>query len=67
MNDLVERLRDRDHEGQLRGSIVQQEAADEIERLRALLRMVSANLHHPELGGISQDQLLAIDEALNHD
>lgn len=29
-----------------------------------LLRMVSANLHNPSLGGISEDQLAAIDEAI---
>jgi hypothetical protein len=32
--------------------------------LISLLRMVSSNLHHPQLGGISSEQLAAIDEAL---
>ena len=33
-------------------------------RMVELLEMVSANLHHPELGGISSEQLAAIDEAI---
>lgn len=32
--------------------------------LKGLLRMVSANLHNPQLGGISDDQLEAIDSAI---
>ena len=31
------------------------DVADEISHLRSLLRMVSANLHNPILGGISED------------
>ena len=33
---------------------------------RVLLRMVLANLKNPILGGISSDQILAIDEALGY-
>jgi len=47
-------------------------AEREIERLtsennefRLLLRMVLANLKNPSLGGISEDQIWAIDEALD--
>ncbi len=43
------------------------ESANEIQRLRSLLRMVGANLHNPILGGISNDQLSAIDEAIGRD
>lgn len=32
--------------------------------MKLLLKMVSANLHNPQLGGISEDQLEAIDDVI---
>ena len=41
-------------------------AADNIVELRSLLRMVLANLRNPILGGLSGEQVQAIDEALGY-
>jgi len=38
----------------------------ENDNFRSLLRMVLANLRNPILGGISKEQILAIDEALGY-
>lgn len=58
MSDLVERLRDYDPiEQQLRGLPIQQEAADEIERLREALHFYADAHKYPNDGpwGVNSD------------